>query len=398
MIIISRTSFIVKLLFSLSAGAPAPASAAADATPAPAPAPAPVRAPTQPVNDPLLLRAARGEPVEHTPVWMMRQAGRHMKAYRDLVNEYPTFRERSEIPEIATEISLQPYRAYGVDGVILFSDILTPLPAMGIEFDISEGGKIKIQPIRTRNDFAKMKRIDVETACPFVGKALNNLRREVGNSATVLGFVGLPFTLASYVVEGQTGLATKFAEIKRLAREDPDLLHDILGLLATNIADYACYQIDKGAQIIQCFDSWAGHLPDDEYDKFALPYQKNVINEIKRRCPATPLVIYMAPGEHSKGGRRLLKLAATGADIVSVDHTIDLRRAKEILPHTIGIQGNLDPTLLRDGPLESIRQQTEQILEAAKGRKHIMNLGHGIEPDTPEEHAAYFVQTVQNYR
>lgn len=358
-------------------------------------------------TDPLLLRVARGEATtttdgsnRATPVWMMRQAGRHMQAYQNLVEQYPTFRQRSELPEVSKEISLQPFRSYGVDGVILFSDILTPLPAMGIDFSISEGGKITIQqPIRTRADFlARLKRINVKTACPFVGQVLGELREEVGSASTVLGFVGMPFTVGSYVVEGQTGLSTKFAHIKALMEQDPTLLHDILSLLAKNLADYACYQIDSGAQIIQCFDSWAGHVPNDAYAEFAQPYQKEVIDEIKRRHPETPIIIYMAPGEYSEGGRRLLQLAATGADFVSIDHTIDFERARQILPKHVGIQGNLDPQILRNGPKEEIRVQTERILNAAKGTKHIMNLGHGIDKDTPEEFAAFFVKTVQNYK
>merc|ERR1719460_120864 len=190
---------------------------------------------------PLLLRAARGEAVERTPVWMMRQAGRHMQVYRDLVKKYPTFRERSEIPEAALEISLQPWEAYGVDGVILFSDILTPLPAMGVDFQISEGGAIAISPIRTEAHLAELKKanFDATTACPFVGEVLGKLREKVGSSATVLGFVGLPFTLASYLVEGKTGTTSGFAEVGKMRSEKPELLHGILDLLAENIGAYA---------------------------------------------------------------------------------------------------------------------------------------------------------------
>jgi len=349
-------------------------------------------------EEPLLLRAARGEKVERSPVWMMRQAGRHMQAYRDLVKKYPTFRERSEIPEAALEISLQPFEAYGVDGVILFSDILTPLPAMGVEFAISEGGSIEIAPVRSREALAQLKRIDVETACPFVGRVLGELRREVGTRATVLGFVGLPFTLATYLVEGKTGTTSGFAEVARMREQDPALLHDILALLADNIGDYACYQIESGAQVIQVFDSWAGHLDDAAYEAFALPYQTAVVDAIKSRHPETPVIIYMAPDTHSRDGQRLAYLARTGADIVSVDHTVDLAKARDLLPDHVGLQGNLDPALLRDGPLDAIKAETERILAASKGRHHVMNLGHGIEADTPEPHAAFFVDTVHNFQ
>lgn len=354
--------------------------------------------PNSVASDPLLLRAARGERVERSPVWMMRQAGRHMKVYRDLIEKYPTFRDRSENAEAALEISLQPFKAYEVDGVILFSDILTPLPAMGVDFSISESGGIALSPIRTRQALDGLRRIDVETACPFVGQVLGELRREVGSRATVLGFVGLPFTLATYLVEGKTGTSSRFAEVAKLRQEDPELLHSILSLLADNIADYACYQIESGAQVIQVFDSWAGHLDDDNYRAFALPYQQAVVSKIKARHPDTPVIIYMAPDTYSRDGQRLAYLAQTGADIISIDHTIDYAAARAIVPNNVGLQGNLDPHLLRNGPLDTIKQETERILEASGGKHHIMNLGHGIEADTPEPHAAFFVKTVQDYK
>jgi len=350
---------------------------------------------------PLLLRAARGEKTERPPVWMMRQAGRHMKVYRDLVKTYPTFRERSEIPEAALEISLQPWRAYGVDGVILFSDILTPLPAMGVEFAISEGGAIAIEPIRTQEALTAFENhpFDPTTACPTVGRVLGELRAEVGDSATVLGFVGLPFTLASYLVEGKTGTTSGFAEVRKMREESPEILHGILSRLADNIAEYACYMIDSGAQVMQVFDSWAGHLPEDAYEAFAVPYQRKVIAAIKAKHPETPVIIYMAPDIHSRDGGFLDHLAASGADMVSLDYTVDLGDVKaKYAKRGLGFQGNLDPKLLRDGPLEAIEAATMEILEAGNCEGHVMNLGHGIEADTPEPHAKFFVDTVQAFR
>ncbi len=355
-------------------------------------------------KDPLLLRVARGDVdmnENRTPVWMMRQAGRHMQAYRDLVQKYPTFRMRSETPDVSLQISLQPFDAYGVDGVILFSDILTPLPAMGIDFSISEGGKISIDPIRNKSSLDRLRRLkshEYQATCSFVGEVLGRLRKEVPLTATVLGFIGLPFTLGSYVVEGQTGVKNGFPEIKDMIQKDPKLLHDLLSLLAENISEYAIYQINCGAQVLQVFDSWAGHMDDDAYAEFCMPYQKQVIQCIKEQHPTTPIIIYMAPGEYSTNGRRLAQLASTGADIVSVDHTVDIAVARDLIPESVGIQGNLDPILLRDGPVEDIVDQTRSILEKVKGRKHIMNLGHGIDPTTPEENAALFVKTVQEYR
>jgi len=354
---------------------------------------------------PLLVRAARGEKVEKTPVWMMRQAGRHMAVYRALVAEYPTFRERSETPEVSLEVSLQPWRAYGVDGVILFSDILTPLPAMGVDFSISEAGGISIDPIRTREAFKKMteRPFDPATEVPFVGSVLKRLREEVGPSgATVLGFVGLPFTLGTYLIEGATGTKNGFAEMRALRGSDPELCRDILSLLAKNIGDYACYQIESGAQVIQIFDSWAGHLEPTEFDEWASPYQQQVVKTIKERHPEVPVIIYMAPDEYSRGGALLEKLAASGADVVSIDHTIEIGEAKKRLAAAgypdVGLQGNMDPELLRDGSPEEIVAAAEKILAAAGDSGHVMNLGHGIEATTPEPNAALFVNTVHDYK
>lgn len=356
-------------------------------------------------TEPILLRAARGEQVERTPVWMMRQAGRHMAAYRALVAKYPTFRERSEIPEVSLEVSLQPWRAYGVDGVILFSDILTPLPAMGIDFSISEAGGIAIDPIRSREAFKRMTDngpFDPATQVPFVAEVLGKLRKAVaGSGATVLGFVGLPFTLGSYLVEGATGTKNGFANFRALRESDPELCSDILNLLAQHISDYAIYQIDAGAQVIQVFDSWAGHLEPDEFDQWAAPYQKRVVSAIKERRPDVPVIIYMAPDTHSREGQLLERLAASGADVISVDHTIDLGAARQRLAAAgyegIGLQGNLDPEILRDGPPEAIVSRTEEILKMAGDTGHVMNLGHGIEATTPEPYADLFVKTVQGY-
>ena len=296
----------------------------------------------------------------------------------------------------------------GVDGVILFSDILTPLPAMGIDFDISEGGKIEIVPIQTREELEKrlrrVSKVDFRRECNFVGAVLEELSRGLVKSSpetTLIGFVGLPFTLASYLVEGKTGVGDNFPNIRKLMEENPDVLHAMLSLLADNIINYACYQIESGAQIIQVFDSWAGHIDDEYYGLFCEPYQRRVVQGIKQQHPDTPIIIYMAPGPYSSGGRRLKALAETGVDIVSVDHTIDLSIAREMLSDydSVGLQGNLDPQLLRDGPMDEIRSRTLTILETIRGRKKcILNLGHGILPDTPEIHAECFVKTVQSFR
>jgi uroporphyrinogen decarboxylase len=200
---------------------------------------------------PYLLRAARGEELDRPPVWMMRQAGRYMKVYRDLREKYPSFRERSENPDIAVEISLQPYRAFKPDGVILFSDILTPLPGMGIDFDIIESkGPIIDPPIRSIAQIEQMRPLEPEESLPFIRTILQTLRREVGNEAAVLGFVGAPWTLAAYANEGKS--SKDYANIKRMAFSEPKMLHQFLGNIADSIATYVRYQIDSGAHLSRC--------------------------------------------------------------------------------------------------------------------------------------------------
>ena len=214
----------------------------------------------------------------------MRQAGRHMQVYRDLVKKYPTFRERSEISEVSTEISLQPVKAYGVDGCVLFSDILTPLPGMGVEFDIKEAAGPALKPLRTKEQVDQMIiQDDWSKSMPFVKQSLGDLRKELGSSAAVLGFVGLPYTMATYLVEG--GTSKEYLEIKKMMYSSPEILHKMLETLAENIGNYANYQVEAGAHIIQIFDSWAGHLAPDDYDIFALPYQKMVVDAIKAKHP-----------------------------------------------------------------------------------------------------------------
>lgn len=341
-------------------------------------------------TDPLLLRAARGGKVERVPVWMMRQAGRHMKSYRELCKTHKTFRERSEQAEISTEISLQPWRAYGTDGCILFSDILTPLPGMGIDFDITETKGPVMRKWTTLSEVEKIKVLDPHKSTPFVAETLKALRKEVGNAATVLGFVGLPFTLATYMVEG--GSSKEYKEIKVMGYSDPKTLHAMLYRLADNIANYAIFQIESGAQVIQVFDSWAGVLSPTDYDIFAAPYQRMVIEKIKKAKPETPIIMYI-----HKSGSLLERMAQSGADIISLDWTISISDAKKRIGDKIGIQGNLDPMLLF-APDEIIKQETEKILIAGGGNRHVMNLGHGIDAETSELKAKFFIETVKNYK
>ena len=340
---------------------------------------------TESTQAPYLLRAARGEALDRPPVWMMRQAGRYMKVYRDLRDKYTSFRERSENPELAIEISLQPYRAFKPDGVILFSDILTPLPGIGIPFDIIESrGPVIDPPIRSLEQINQLHPIEPEESLPFIRTILQTLRQEVGNEATVLGFVGSPWTLAAYAIEGKS--SKDYATIKRMAFSEPEILHAFLGKIADAIATYACYQIDCGAQIVQLFDSWAGQLSPIDYDIFALPYQQRVVRQVKAVHPDVPLILYI------NGSAGILeRMGQSGVDIVSVDWTVDMAEARRRLGPNIGVQGNVDPCALF-GSKDFIRERILDTVRKAGGHKHILNLGHGILPTTPEENAAYFFE------
>ncbi len=337
---------------------------------------------------PYLLRATRGEALDRPPVWMMRQAGRYMKAYRELRERHPSFRDRSEKVDLAVEISLQPFHAFKPDGVILFSDILTPLPGLGINFDIIESrGPVIDPPIRSQSQIDALHTLDPEASLPFVREILQILRREVGNEAAVLGFVGAPWTLAAYAIEGKS--SKDYAVIKSMAFSEPAMLHDFLGKLADSIAIYVRYQIDSGAQVVQMFDSWAGQLSPQDYETFALPYQQRVVRQVKATHPDTPMILYI------NGSAGILEyMAQSGVDIISVDWTVDMAEARRRLGPNVGVQGNIDPCVLY-GSQPFIRDRIIDTIRKAGNRGHILNLGHGILPSTPEENAAFFFETAK---
>jgi uroporphyrinogen decarboxylase len=319
---------------------------------------------------------------------MMRQAGRYMKAYRDLRDKYPSFRERSEIPEVAIEVSLQPWKAFQPDGVILFSDIVTPLPGLGIDMDIAEGkGPIIHAPIRTQAQVDQLHPLEPAESLPFIKPILQTLRQEVGNQSTVLGFVGAPWTLAAYAVEGKG--SKDYSVIKGMAFSEPAMLHQLLSKLSDAIATYVCYQIDCGAQVVQMFDSWAGQLSPQDYETFALPYQKQVFQKVRQTHPDTPLILLVS------GSAGLLeRMAQAEPDIVTVDWTVDMADARRRLGSQMHVQGNLDPGVLF-GSKAFIRDRILDTIRKAGNRGHILNLGHGVLPNTPEENVAFFFETAK---
>ena len=340
-------------------------------------------------SDPLLLRALAGDPtIPRPPVWMMRQAGRYMKVYQDLCKKHPTFRERSENADLAVEVSLQPWRAFQPDGVILFSDILTPLTGMGIPFDILAGsGPVIHDPIRTMAQVQALRPLVGEEATPYVGEALRALRQEVGNASTVLGFVGAPFTLATYIVEG--GSSKNYTHIKRLAFGDPATLHALLKHLAGGIADYIRYQADAGAQAVQIFDSWAAELAPQDFDVFAGPYIRQIIDDVKKTHPDLKIILYIA-----NSGGLMERMAACAPDVISVDQRVDMGDARARIGPGFAVQGNMDPGVLF-GAKDTIEQRVIETVRSAQGARHIMNLGHGVLVGTPEESVAHFFEVAK---
>lgn len=338
-------------------------------------------------RDTYLLKSLRKVPLPRPPVWMMRQAGRYMRAYRELRDRYPSFRQRSETPELAVEISLQPFRAFAPDGVILFSDILTPLPGMGIDFDIVESrGPIIDPPIRTAEQVAQLRPLEPAVSLPFIGEILRTLRAEIGDRATLLGFVGAPWTLAAYIVEGRS--SKDYTVIKALAYHEPQLLHRLLGFLAEQIATYVIYQIEQGAEVVQIFDSWAGQLSPVDYRTFVLPYQQKLVQKVKSVHPETPLILYIY------GSGAILELMAqSGVDVISLDWTVEMGAARRRLGD-VCVQGNLDPGVLF-GPPALIRERIKEVIHQAGPVGHIMNLGHGVLANTPEDHVRLFFETVK---
>ncbi|XP_006357295.1 uroporphyrinogen decarboxylase, chloroplastic [Solanum tuberosum] len=342
-------------------------------------------------TEPLLLDAVRGKEVERPPVWLMRQAGRYMKSYQTLCEKHPSFRERSENVDLVVEISLQPWKVFQPDGVILFSDILTPLSGMNIPFDIIKGkGPVIFDPPTTLSDVEKVREFIPEESVPYVGEALTILRKEVNNQAAVLGFVGAPFTLASYVVEG--GSSKNFTKIKRLAFAEPKVLHSLLQIFATSMVKYIRYQADHGAQAVQIFDSWATELSPVDFEEFSLPYLKQIVEAVKLTHPDLPLILYA-----SGSGGLLERLPLTGVDVVSLDWTVDMADGRRRLGPNVAIQGNVDPGVLF-GSKEFITNRINDTVKKAGKGKHILNLGHGIKVGTPEENVAHFFEVAKGLR
>src|ERR1044072_3664877 len=335
-------------------------------------------------ND-LLITAARGEHTERTPVWMMRQAGRYWPDYR-AVRANTDFLTLCKTPDLAVEVSLQPFRLLGVDAVIMFSDILIPVEAMGQEVRLTEAkGPELPYPIRSREQVDKLVVPDPVEKTGFVMEIIKTLRRELDGAVPLIGFAGAPWTLAAYMIEG--GGSKNYGYVKQMMFKEPETFHVLLNKIADTIILYLNAQIEAGAQIIQLFDSWAGELPATDYAEFALPYQQKIFASLNRE--AVPTIMYINNSDHF-----LEQMATCGAEVLSLDWRTDLRDARKRVGDKFTLQGNLDPCILLSTP-EVIQAKTREILEAGGGHKHILNLGHGILPMTPVDNARAFSETAK---
>ncbi len=329
------------------------------------------------------LDACWGKPVDRTPVWLMRQAGRYLPEYM-AVRSKCTFLELCKTPELAAEVTIQPVDILGVDAAIMFSDILTPVEPMGMKLDFVPGPVFE-SPIRSMADVDKLRIPQMEQDVPYVLETIKILRRELAGKVPLIGFGGAPFTLACYMVEGKG--SKDFAQIKRMMYAAPDVYAALMEKITTMSMEYLNAQITAGAQCIQIFDTWGGILSPADYERYVLPYTTRLINGLNRM--ETP-VIHFVKGS----GAMLDTVLKAGGDVMGLDWHVGLGAARDILGSQMAVQGNLDPTVLF-ATKEIIEREVKRVLDENAGRPgHIFNLGHGILPTVPPENARFMVECV----
>ena len=345
-----------------------------------------------PKND-RFLRALRREPVDCTPVWLMRQAGRYLPEYRATRKAAGSFLAMAKNPELACEVTLQPLRRFPLDAAILFSDILTVPDAMGLGLYFVEGEGPKFErPVRTPADIARLAVPDMETELGYVMDAVRIIRRELDGSVPLIGFSGSPWTLACYMVEGAS--SSDYRKVKSLAYSRPDLMHHILEVTAQAVIKYLNAQIEAGAQAVMVFDSWGGVLSEAAYREFSLPYLEKVVAGLirERDGQRVPNVVFT-----KGGGLWLESIAAIGCDAVGLDWTMDIGRARQLVGDKVALQGNLDPNVLF-APPEVVAHEARRVLDAYGNHPgHVFNLGHGISQFTPPESVTVLVDTVHEH-
>ena len=362
-----------------------------------------------PLKNDRVIRALRFEPVDVTPVWMMRQAGRYLPEYKETRAEAGDFLSLCKDTDRATEVTLQPLRRFDLDAAILFSDILTIPDAMGLGlyFETGEGPKFKYT-VRGQTDLEQLPKLDVNDSLGYVMKAVTSIRKALNGQVPLFGFSGSPWTLATYMVEG--GSSKDYRHTKEMLYARPEFLHQLLDKVATAVTDYLDAQINAGAQVVQIFDSWGGALGHRQFVEFSHAYNKRIIAELKERHPRVPVILFT-----KGGGLWLATQADCQAEGLGLDWTMPLDRARKMLSDEQmvltkklkkmqlpkAIQGNLDPATLYGSP-ETIREQTKLMLDDAyvSGEKtgYIANLGHGITQWVNPDHAKVFIDAVHDYK
>ena len=340
-------------------------------------------------ND-VLLRALMREPVDRTPVWIMRQAGRYLPEYRELRAKAGDFMSLCQNPELACEVTIQPLRRFKLDAAILFSDILTIPDAMGLGlyFVTGEGPKFK-RPVQDARAIKSLKVPNVEKKLSYVFETVRRVRKELNGDVPLIGFAGSPFTVGTYMVEGAS--SREFPTIKGLAAEAPEVLDHLMNTIAETTIEYLNAQIDAGAQAVQIFDTWGAALEPDDFRRVSMASMQKIIDGLTRTQDGrqVPVIVF------TKGAGPLLKdLANTGCDALGVDWTTDLATARQYVSDKVALQGNLDPATLRESP-DVIRQGVADTLASyGDGPGHVFNLGHGITPDIKPEHLGVLIDAV----
>lgn len=339
------------------------------------------------------LRALQRQPVDVTPVWMMRQAGRYLPEYKATRAQAGDFMSLCKNAELACEVTLQPLRRYALDAAILFSDILTIPDAMGLGlyFEAGEGPRFT-HPIASRADVDKLPVFDPEIELGYVMNAVRTIRRELQGEVPLIGFSGSPWTLATYMVEG--GSSKAFTKLKKMMYADPQALHLLLDKVADSVILYLNAQIKAGAQAVMLFDTWGGVLTGRDYREFSLHYMHKIVDGLLRENEGrrVPVTLF------TKGGGQWLEaMAATGCDALGLDWSTDIGEARRRVGDKVALQGNMDPSILY-APPPRIAQEVETILaDFGHGEGHVFNLGHGIHQDVPPEHAGAFVEAVHAF-
>jgi len=339
------------------------------------------------------LRALLKQPVDYTPVWMMRQAGRYLPEYKAIRAEAGDFMALCTNPELACEVTLQPLRRFDLDAAILFSDILTIPDAMGLGlyFEAGEGPKFE-RPILSAADVKKLPVLDPELGLGYVMDAVRTIRKNLNGDVPLIGFSGSPWTLATYMVEG--GSSKAFTRIKKMAFCEPQTLHLLLDKLADSVILYLNAQIAAGAQSVMIFDTWGGVLSPRDYKLFSLQYMEKIVAGLTREYDGKKVPVTLFT---KNGGMWLEAIAATGCDALGLDWTIDIADAKARVGDKVALQGNMDPSILY-APKERIESEVKDILAGfGEGNGHVFNLGHGIHLDVPPENAGHFVEAVHKY-